>query len=137
MQMRKVGFWYATLRNLVHMYQNTGDKSQNNRSEKPKLDVKNFIPGSKCQGMKNYSKRTWRQRSTNYRCRKWTKVRVLSLHRALWNLYIVHPPTNALLLNLEKFKIYIKININIAPTCFGLRLTSGNLYKAWLKLYLC
>jgi len=26
------------------------------------------------------------------------------LHRALWNLCIVHSPTNALLLNLEKFK---------------------------------
>ena len=38
----------------------------------------------------------------------------LSLHRVLWNLYIIHPPTNALLLNLEKFKIYIKIHIHIA-----------------------
>jgi len=34
---------------------------------------------------------------------------LLLLHRALWTLYIVHLPTNALLLNLEKFKIYIKI----------------------------
>ena len=49
---------------------------------------------------------------------------LLSLNRALWNLHIVHSPTNALLLNLEKFKIYIKININIAPTCFGLRPSS-------------
>ena len=32
------------------------------------------------------------------------------------------------LLNLEKFKIYIKIHKNIAPTCFGLRLSSGSLY---------
>jgi len=56
---------------------------------------------------------------------------ILSSHRALWNLYIVHSPTNAFLLNLEKFKIYIKIHINIAPTCFGLR--QGNLYRAWLK----
>jgi len=47
-------------------------------------------------------------------------------------LYIVHSPTNALLLNLEKFKIYIKININIAATCFGLRPSSGSLYRAWL-----
>jgi len=39
----------------------------------------------------------------------------LSLHRALWNLYIVHLPTSALLLNLEKFKIYFKIHIIIAP----------------------
>ena len=29
---------------------------------------------------------------------------LLSLLRALWNLYIVHSPTNALLLNLGKFK---------------------------------
>jgi hypothetical protein len=40
-----------------------------------------------------------------------------------------------ILLNLEKFKIYIKIHINIAPTCFGLRPSSGSLYWAWLKLY--
>ena len=32
------------------------------------------------------------------------------------------------LLNLEKFKIYIQIHTNIAPTCFGLRPSSGNLY---------
>jgi hypothetical protein len=32
------------------------------------------------------------------------------------------------LLNLEKFKIYIKINTNIAPTYFGLRPSSGSLY---------
>jgi len=44
----------------------------------------------------------------------------LSLHRALWKLYIVHSPTNELLLNLEKFKIYIKIHINIAPLWVGL-----------------
>jgi len=25
------------------------------------------------------------------------------------------------ILNLEKFKIYIKLHTNIAPTCFGLR----------------
>jgi len=56
----------------------------------------------------------------------------LSLHRSLWNLYIVHSPTYALLLNLEKFKIYIKSHINIAPTCFGLRSSSGSLYRAWL-----
>ena len=46
-------------------------------------------------------------------------------------------PTYALLLNLEKFKIYIKRRINIAPTCFGLRPSSGSLYRAWLKLYFC
>jgi len=31
---------------------------------------------------------------------------ILLLHLALWNLYIVHSPTNALLLNLEKFNLH-------------------------------
>ena len=52
-------------------------------------------------------------------------------------VYIVHSPTYALLLNLEKFNIYIKRYINIAPTYFGLRPSSGSLYRPWLKLYLC
>ena len=38
-------------------------------------------------------------------------------------------------LNFEKFKIYIKIHINIALTCFGLQPSSGRLFRAWLKLY--
>ena len=33
-------------------------------------------------------------------------------------------------------KIYIKIHINIAPTCFGLQPSSGSLHWTWLKLYL-
>jgi len=37
----------------------------------------------------------------------------------------------------EMFKIYIKIHTNIAPTCFGLRPSSGSWYWTWLKLYLC
>ena len=41
------------------------------------------------------------------------------------------------LLNLEKFKIYMKIHIIIASTCFGLRPSSGSLYRAWLKLHFC
>jgi len=61
----------------------------------------------------------------------------LSMHRALWNLYIVYSPTNALLLTFKKFKIYIKIPINIAATCCGLRPSSESLYRAWLKLYFC
>jgi hypothetical protein len=40
------------------------------------------------------------------------------------DIYTVHSPTNALLLNLNEFKIYIKIHINIASTCFGLRPSS-------------
>jgi len=32
------------------------------------------------------------------------------------------------------FKIYIKMHNNIAPTCFGLRPSSGSLYRACLKL---
>ena len=66
----------------------------------------------------------------------------LYLNSANWkmpkcHLYIVHSPPNALLLNLEKFKINIKIHINIAPTCFGLLPSSGSLYRAWLNLYFC
>ena len=34
-------------------------------------------------------------------------------------------------------KIYTKIHINIAPTCFGLLPSSGSLHWTWLKLYLC
>ena len=37
----------------------------------------------------------------------------ISLHCALWNFYIVHSPTYALLLNLGKFKIYIKRQISL------------------------
>jgi hypothetical protein len=39
------------------------------------------------------------------------------------------------LLNLEQFKIYIKIYTNIAPTCFGLRRSSGSLY--WAAVLFC
>ena len=39
------------------------------------------------------------------------------------------------LLSLESSKIYIKIQIKIAPTSLGLRPSSGSLYWAWLKLY--
>jgi len=49
----------------------------------------------------------------------------------------VHSPTNALIYFEEHIKIYIKMHINIAPTCFGLRPTSGSLHWTWLKLYLC
>ena len=40
----------------------------------------------------------------------------------------VYSPTNALFLFLKHIKIYIKIRINIAPTCFGLRSSSGSLH---------
>jgi hypothetical protein len=39
------------------------------------------------------------------------------------------------LLSLEMFKIYTRIHTNIAPTCFGLRPSSGSLY--WARLKLC
>ena len=35
------------------------------------------------------------------------------------------------------FKIYIKIHISIAPTCFGLRPSSESLHWTRPKLYLC
>jgi len=55
-----------------------------------------------------------------------------------YRIYILftHQQMN-FLLDVEKFKIFIKIHINIAPTCFGLRPSSGSLYRAWLKLYFC
>jgi len=31
----------------------------------------------------------------------------------------------------------MKIHIIIAPKCFGLRPSSGSLYRAWLKLRFC
>ena len=40
----------------------------------------------------------------------------------------VHSPTNALLYFKKHIKIYVKIHINIAPTCFGLRPSSGSLH---------
>ena len=61
----------------------------------------------------------------------------LLLHRALWNLYIVQSPTNALFIKLGKVYIYTKIHIIIAPTCFGLRPSSGSLLRAWLNLHFC
>ena len=36
----------------------------------------------------------------------------------------VHSPTNALFYFKKHIKIYIKIHINIAPTCFGLQPSS-------------
>ena len=49
-----------------------------------------------------------------------------------------HSPTNALLyLKKKHIKICIKIHINITPTYFGLRPSSGSLHCTWLNLYLC
>jgi hypothetical protein len=46
---------------------------------------------------------------------------------------IIHSPTDALFIKLG-LKFYTRIRTNIAATCFGLRLSSGSLYWAWLKL---
>ena len=54
-----------------------------------------------------------------------------------FDICTVHSPTNALFYFKKHIKIYIKIYINIAPTCFGLRPSSGSLHWTWLKLYLC
>ena len=40
----------------------------------------------------------------------------------------VHSPTNAFFSFKKHIKIYIKIHINIAPICFGLRSSSGSLH---------
>jgi hypothetical protein len=37
----------------------------------------------------------------------------------------------------KHIKIYIKLHINIAPTCFDLPPPSASLHWTWLKLYLC
>ena len=37
-----------------------------------------------------------------------------------FDICTVHSPTNALFYFKEHIKLYIKIHINIAPTCFGL-----------------
>jgi len=51
----------------------------------------------------------------------------VSLHRAFWYMY--SSLTNkCTFINLKKhIKLYIKIHINIAPTCFGLRPSAGSL----------
>ena len=48
----------------------------------------------------------------------------------------VHSQTNVLFYFKKHIKIYIKIHIYVAPTCFGLQPSSGSLYWTWLKLYL-
>jgi hypothetical protein len=45
-------------------------------------------------------------------------------------------PTDALLLILENSKIYIKTDIKIATTCFGLRPSSGSLHLILAKVTL-
>jgi hypothetical protein len=47
-----------------------------------------------------------------------------------------YSPTDALLLILENSKIYIKTYIKIAPTCFGLRPSSGSLHLSLSKVTL-
>ena len=49
----------------------------------------------------------------------------------------VHSQTTALSYFKRPIKIYIKMHLNIAPTFFGLRPSSGSLHWTWLKLYLC
>jgi hypothetical protein len=48
----------------------------------------------------------------------YNRVVIFFLYTVHSEIYVVHSPTNVLLLNLERFKIYIKIHKNIAPTCF-------------------
>ena len=50
-----------------------------------------------------------------------------SANKRYTSTYFTHQQMHYLL-NLEKFKIYFKIHTNIAPTCFGLRTSSGSLY---------
>ena len=66
----------------------------------------------------------------------WRKCWIINLHdvvhgklyKDIERTYRIHSPTNALLLiKKKKIKIYIKMHINIAPTCFVLRPSSGSL----------
>ena len=54
-----------------------------------------------------------------------------------YGVYIVHSPTIAPFIKLGEVELYTRIHIIIAPTCFGLRPSSGSLYRAWLKLPFC
>jgi hypothetical protein len=59
---------------------------------------------------------------------------------SVWQIFfstkVSHSPTDALLLILENTKIYIKTFIKIAPTCFGLRPSSGSLQLSLTKVIL-
>jgi hypothetical protein len=85
----------------------------------------------------NKTKSVWKRGMTCHMSRIIKPRILLLLHSALWNLCIVHSPTNLLFIKLGNVSIYIKMYIIIAPTCFGLRPSSGSLYRAWLKLHFC
>ena len=65
-------------------------------------------------------------------------INIIKLARVKYSFYClcrknlpmcsVHSPTNALFYLKKHIKIYIKIRVNIAPTCFGLRSSSGSLH---------
>ena len=90
--------------------------------------------------MKNVSI-TWTERYNIMKqmvfCGKWNKIKDFYCCTVHFDISTVHSPTNALFYFEKQIKIYIKIHINIAPTCFGLRPSSGSLHWTWLKLYLC
>jgi hypothetical protein len=57
------------------------------------------------------------------------------LHRAFWNLYSSLTNKCTIYWTWKSLKFTLKYKQNIAPTCFGLRSSSGSLYWVWLKLY--
>jgi hypothetical protein len=59
--------------------------------------------------------------------------RLITLRQQSKSILFTHQQMHYLL-NLGRFKMYPRIHTNIAPTCFGLRPSSGSLYFAWLKL---
>jgi len=85
------------------------------------------------------SKRSFTLHSTTWRGCQPEKILSNSVAvKALNNAFlVVRRPTNAPFIKLEKFKIYTKIHINIAPMFFGLWPSSGSMYCTWLKLDLC
>jgi hypothetical protein len=69
-----------------------------------------------------------------------TQLFFLLYKKHFWNIShltkVFHSPTDALLLILKNSKIYIKTYIKIAPTCFGLRPSSGSLQLSLAKVTL-
>ena len=102
------------------------------------LHWKHFVPEYMCiHSVSEETSHTSGKMLFKLNYRNINKYNYLSLKRALLNLYIVHSPTNAPLLSLETFKIYIKIHINIDATYFGLQPSSGILYRAFYIMWRC
>ena len=72
---------------------------------------------------------------SNCLCNMWTFWWPNLVERCRNDVQFTHQQMHIFILK-KHIKIYIKIRINIAPTCFGLRPSSGSLHCTCLKLYL-